>query len=62
MISGADTNLATHKYSEPLHRRATVVSSAPVLARDETQQARETATNDLDGYNFATVPPGTYNL
>src|SRR5262249_17049439 len=42
--------------------QAVVVGAVVRLTNTETQQSRESLTNDVGGYNFATVPPGTYDL
>src|SRR5215471_19994416 len=42
--------------------QAAVAGAMVRLTNTETQQAREAVTNDVGGYDFATVPPGTYDL
>lgn len=42
--------------------QAVIAAARVTLTNTETQQSRETATNDMGGYSFATVSPGTYKI
>src|ERR1041384_4034728 len=42
--------------------QAVVAGAVVRLINTDTQQSREAVTNDVGGYDFATVPPGTYDL
>ena len=42
--------------------QAVVASAKVTLTNTETHQSREATTNDEGGYDFATVPPGTYDI
>lgn len=42
--------------------QAIIAGARVTMTNTETQQSRETATNDMGGYSFATISPGTYKI